>query len=57
MSASFLTALRQPRNLAMLPLSIAAGLCAAYWLLPVGLVLWIIMVFISSRNPSLDNEN
>ncbi len=57
MSTPFLAALRQPRNLAMLPLSIAAGLCAAYWLLPVGLVLWLIMVLISSRSPSLDNEN
>jgi hypothetical protein len=34
----------------MLPLSIAAGLCAATWLLPIGLGLWALMVVIAARN-------
>ena len=50
MDSRWLTALRQPLNLAMLPLSIAAGLCAATWMLPVGLGLWALMVVIAARN-------
>jgi hypothetical protein len=34
----------------MLPLSIAAGLCAAWWLFPVGLGLWALMIVISARD-------
>ncbi len=50
MNSRWLNALRQPFTLAMLPLSVAAGLCAAWWLFPVGLGLWALMVVISARD-------
>ncbi len=37
----------------MLALVIAAGLCAAWWLLPVGLILWGMMVLSIARQPAL----
>lgn len=46
-------ALLNPVNLAMLVLSIAAGLGAAWWLAPVGLILWVVMVVVIAREPSL----
>ena len=48
-----LTALINPLNLAMLGLSLAAGLCSAWWLLPLGLVLWMVMFLVVARDPSL----
>ena len=48
-----LTALFHPVNLAMLALTAAAGLCAAWWLAPIGLVFWLIMVFTIARDPGL----
>lgn len=42
-----------PLNLAMLVTALAAGLCSAWWLLPVGVALWIVMVVIAARDPSL----
>jgi len=49
----WLTALIHPLNLAMLALAVAAGLCAAWWLLPLGLVLWGVMFLAVARDPSL----
>ena len=53
MRSPFLTALIHPLNLAMLGLSFVAGLIAAWWLLPLGLLLWAIMVVTVSRDASL----
>ncbi len=46
-------ALLQPLHLVLLALTIAAGLCAAWWLFPVGLVLWAGLVWSQSRSPSV----
>jgi hypothetical protein len=48
-----LLALLNPVNLSMLALTVAAGLCSAWWLAPFGLVFWLIMVFIIARDPGL----
>jgi chromosome segregation ATPase len=44
MNSAYRDAIRQPLNMAMLILSIIAGLVSAWWLLPIGLLLWFIMV-------------
>jgi archaellum component FlaC len=49
----FLIALSNPINLAMLGLIVAAGLCSAWWLAPIGLALWIVMMLIIAREPTL----
>lgn len=49
----FLSALFHPLNLSMLALTIAAGLCSAWWLAPVGFIFWFIMVNIVVRDPGL----
>ena len=49
----FLTAIFHPINLAMLALVAAAGLCSAWWLAPVGFVLWLVMVAVIARDPGL----
>jgi hypothetical protein len=46
-------ALVHPLNLSMLALSIAAGLIAAWWLTPLGLLLWVTMVVTVSRDARL----
>ena len=48
-----LLALLNPVNLSMLALTVAAGLCSAWWLAPFGLVFWMIMVFVIARDPGL----
>lgn len=48
-----LTGLIHPLNLLMLGLSVFAGLVSAWWLFPVGLVLWLVMVINVANNPSL----
>ncbi len=48
-----ITALFNPINLAMLVLTIAAGLCSAWWLAPLGILLWLVMVLIIARNPGV----
>jgi chromosome segregation ATPase len=55
--SAFLTALLNPLNLAMLALIAAAGLCAAWWLAPVGLVLWLVMFIIIYRDPAMTLNN
>ena len=44
MRSPFLTALLHPLNLAVLVLSVLAGLVAAWWLFPLGLLFWLVMV-------------
>ena len=51
MSVSFKSALLNPINLVMLLLAIFAGLLSAWWLFPVGLFLWLVMVIIVARDP------
>jgi hypothetical protein len=53
MRSTLTAALFNPLNVAMLGLSVAAGLCAAWWLLPVGLLLWLVMVATAARDPAL----
>jgi chromosome segregation ATPase len=53
MRSPLLTALLHPLNLAMLGLSLFALLFSAWWLFPVGLLFWAIMVLAIARNPSL----
>ena len=48
-----LTALLNPLNLSMLAVTVAAGLCSAWWLAPVGLVLWLVMVIVIARDPGV----
>jgi len=49
----FLVAIFNPINLLMLALVVAAGLLAAWWLAPLGLVLWLVMVILIARDPGL----
>ncbi len=49
----FLIALLQPWHLVLLALTVAAGLCSAWWLFPVGLVLWAGLVWGASRSPTV----
>ena len=48
-----LTALFHPINLSMLALTAAAGLCSAWWLTPIGLLFWLVMVITIARDPGL----
>jgi len=53
----FLTALFNPVNLSMLALIAAAGLCAAWWLAPVGLLVWLAMFAVIYNDPALRLNN
>jgi hypothetical protein len=53
----FLTALFHPASLSMLALSIASGLCAAWWMAPIGLVFWLIVLVVTYRDPALRMSN
>ena len=48
-----LTALLNPLNLSMLALTVAAGLCSAWWLAPIGFVFWLVMVLVIARDPGV----
>jgi len=48
-----LTAILNPVNLSMLALTVAAGLCSAWWLTPIGLVFWLVMVIVIARDPGV----
>lgn len=48
-----LTALLNPLNLSMLAMTVAAGLCSAWWLAPIGFVLWLVMVVVLARDPGV----
>src|SRR5258708_5229399 len=56
MRSPILTALLNPLNLAALALSVAAGLCAAWWLFPIGLLMWALMVFVVASDQRLRLE-
>lgn len=45
--------LRNPLNLIMLALVFAAGLCSSWILLPIGLVVFALMIFLQLRDPTL----
>ena len=53
MRSPFLTALFHPVNIIMLGLAAFAGLVAAWWLFPVGLLFWGVMVFNVARDQAL----
>ncbi|MGC9346911.1 MAG: hypothetical protein ACP5JG_02130 [Anaerolineae bacterium] len=53
MRSPFLTALIHPLNILMIGLAVFAGLISAWWLFPVGIVFWIIMVVTVSRDRAL----
>ena len=48
-----LTALFHPINLTMFALAVAAGLCSAWWLAPIGFLFWVAMVIVIARDPGL----
>ena len=50
MRSPIITALFHPLNIAMAGLAVFAGLVAAWWLFPVGLLVWLIMVVTVSRD-------
>jgi chromosome segregation ATPase len=56
MKSIYLTALTHPLNTATLALAAAAGLCAAWWLFPIGMVLWLIMVINIARDPAAKTQ-
>lgn len=47
----WVAALVNPLNLAMLGLAVGAGLLSAWWLFPIGLVLWAVMVSAQALDP------
>lgn len=51
MSSPFLTAFFDPLNLMILVVAAAAGLLAAWWLFPLGLLFWLIMMIALTRDP------
>jgi hypothetical protein len=53
MQSPLATALSNPYNLAILALSVIAGMVSAWWLFPIGLVLWGIMVATIANDKSL----
>jgi len=53
MRSPTLIALTNPLNLAMLAMTLAAGLCAAWWLFPLGLIVWGLMVYGIASDPAL----
>ncbi len=53
MRSPFMAALLNPLNLAILALAVIFGLCAAWWLFPLGLIVWAVMFVLTYRNPGL----
>jgi hypothetical protein len=53
MRSPLLTALLHPLNIVMAGLSLFAGLVSAWWLFPVGVLFWIVMVVMVSRDRAL----
>jgi chromosome segregation ATPase len=53
MRSPILTALFHPLNIAMAGLAIFAGLVSAWWLFPMGLLVWVLMVVTVSRDRAL----
>ena len=53
MRSPLISALFNPLNLATLALAGIFGLCAAWWLFPLGLIVWACMVVLTYRDPAL----
>jgi chromosome segregation ATPase len=53
MRSPLLTALFNPLNMLMAGLAVFAGLVSAWWLFPVGVVFWMVMVVTVSRDKAL----
>jgi chromosome segregation ATPase len=53
MRSPIITALFHPLNIAMAGLSIFAGLVSAWWLFPIGLLFWLVMIVTVSRDRAL----
>lgn len=53
MRSPYLTALFNPINVATFAMAVAAGLCAAWWLFPLGLGVWALMVYSLAADPEL----
>lgn len=53
MRSPILSALFNPLVIATATLSVAAGLCAAWWLFPLGLLVWGVMVYGIATDPEL----
>jgi len=53
MRSPTLDALLNPLNLVTLGLAVAFGLCGAWWLFPLGLLVWLVMVISIARDPGL----
>ncbi|MBN1485219.1 MAG: hypothetical protein JXA37_10890 [Chloroflexia bacterium] len=51
MRSPFVAGLFSPINLLMPLLALAAGLLAAWWLFPLGLLLWVVMAMLVARDP------
>jgi len=51
MSSNLRSALTDRWNLITLALAIGGGLLAAWWLLPIGLIVWIIMIAATLNEP------
>jgi hypothetical protein len=49
----FVKAFLHPLNLGALFLAIASGLCSAWWMFPVGLLVWAVMFILVLRQPGL----
>ena len=49
MRSPWMSAFTDRMNLATLGIAIAAGLLAAWWLLPVGLIVWAIMMILTAK--------
>jgi hypothetical protein len=53
MGSLLATAFLNPLNLAMLAVSVVAGLLAAWWMFPAGLVVWAIMIWRVASDPDV----
>lgn len=53
MRSPIITALFHPLNIAMAGLMVFAGLVSAWWLFPIGLLLWLVMIGTVSRDRAL----
>ncbi|MCE1254560.1 MAG: hypothetical protein LWX83_13545 [Anaerolineae bacterium] len=53
MRSSWFNALSNPINIFMLVAAVAAGLLSAWWLFPIGLIFWVIMVLFMVFDPAV----
>lgn len=55
--APLVAGLTHPLNIVMLAMSVLAGLISAWWMFPLGLILWAFMVYNITRSPRLQFEH